>query len=226
MRPINLIPQEERRSHGGGSRSGPLAYIVVGSLAILLLGVVMVVLASNQISDREDEVAALETRKRAAVARASQLVPYTNFEQVALQRTQAVSELADSRFDWARVIRQLSLVLPPKVVFRKHDRLGRGRHRRRGGGGRGGRPVADSGRLRPGPGQRRRLRRLAEGDRRRDPGRSRQLDPDGGGLQRREVGQHLPAPRPGPVRNRRRLRCGAAVAQLDDRGGRSTRGNG
>lgn len=117
MRPINLIPQEERRSHGGGSRSGPLAYIVVGSLAILLLGVVMVVLASNQISDREDEVAALETRKRAAVARASQLVPYTNFEQVALQRTQAVSELADSRFDWARVIRQLSLVLPPKVYF-------------------------------------------------------------------------------------------------------------
>ena len=117
MRPINLIPQEERRSHGGGSRSGPLAYIVVGSLAILLIGVVMVVLASNQISDREDEVATLETRRSLAAARADRLAPYANFAQVAQQRTQTTVELADSRFDWPRVIRQLSLILPPQVYL-------------------------------------------------------------------------------------------------------------
>jgi Tfp pilus assembly protein PilN len=118
MRPINLIPQEERRStHGGAARSGPLAYIVVGSLAILLVGVVALVLTSNQISDREGEVAKLETQKAAATARADRLAPYTNFEQVALQRTEAVAELADSRFDWARVIRQLSRILPPAVYF-------------------------------------------------------------------------------------------------------------
>jgi Tfp pilus assembly protein PilN len=117
MRPINLIPQEERRSHGGVARTGPLAYIVVGALAILLIGVVALVLTSNQISDREGEVAKLETQKAAVTARADQLAPYTSFEQVALQRTQAVTELADSRFDWARVIRQLSRILPPKVYF-------------------------------------------------------------------------------------------------------------
>ncbi len=117
MRPINLIPQEERRSHGTSTRTGPLAYIVVGSLAILLIGVVMTVLTSNQISDREGEVEKLEAQKSAAVARADQLAPYTSFEQVAVQRTQAVAELANSRFDWARVIRQLSLILPPGVYF-------------------------------------------------------------------------------------------------------------
>jgi Tfp pilus assembly protein PilN len=117
MRPINLIPLEERRSHGGGTRSGPLAYIVVGSLAVLLIGVVALVLTSNQISDREGEVAKLEVQQSAAAARANRLAPYTSFEQVALQRTQAVAELADSRFDWPRVIRQLSRVLPPRVYF-------------------------------------------------------------------------------------------------------------
>ncbi len=117
MRPINLIPPEERRSHGGGSRSGPLSYIVVGALAVLLIGVIALVLTANQISDREDEVATLQAQKATAVARANRLVPYTNFAQVAQQRTLAVTELADGRFDWPRVIRQLSLILPRGVYF-------------------------------------------------------------------------------------------------------------
>jgi Tfp pilus assembly protein PilN len=117
VRPINLIPQEERRSHGTSTRSGPLAYIVVGSLVALLVGIVVLVLTSNQISERETEVAKLEEQKAVAVARADRLAPYTSFEQVAAQRVLTASALADSRFDWPRVIRQLSLVLPPAVYF-------------------------------------------------------------------------------------------------------------
>ncbi len=52
MRPINLIPKEQRRSHGDVARTGPLAYLIVGALGVLLIGVVMLVLTSNQISDR------------------------------------------------------------------------------------------------------------------------------------------------------------------------------
>ncbi len=115
MRPINLIPQEQRRAHGGASRAGPLAYIVVGALGALLVGVVMLVLAANQISDREGEVEQLKAQKVAATARADRLAPYASFEQVAQQRTQLIAELADGRFDWERVFRQLSLVLPPQV---------------------------------------------------------------------------------------------------------------
>jgi Tfp pilus assembly protein PilN len=118
VRPINLIPEEEqRRSRGPSSSGNPLAYLIVGALAIALVGVVMVALTSNKISDREGEVATLQAEKTAAVAQAQQLSAYTSFQQVAEQRTQTIAGLADSRFDWARVIKQLSLVLPRNVFF-------------------------------------------------------------------------------------------------------------
>ncbi len=121
MRPINLIPEEERRSGGVATRTGPVAYLIVGALGVLLIGVVMLVLFSNQVHDREGEVARLETEKAAATAQATKLAAYTNFKQVSEDRTRTVAELADARFDWVRVIRQLSLVLPDDVFF---DNLG------------------------------------------------------------------------------------------------------
>jgi Tfp pilus assembly protein PilN len=117
MRPINLIPQDERRADSANSRTGPIAYILVGALAVLLIGVTMLVTTSNQISERESEVESLEARKTAATARAERLAPYASFAQVSEQRVSTVASLADSRFDWERVIRQLSLILPPRVFF-------------------------------------------------------------------------------------------------------------
>jgi Tfp pilus assembly protein PilN len=115
MRPVNLIPDDQRRARDGASRTGPLAYVVVGALFALLAGVAMLVLSSNQISERKDEIASLSVRKAAASARAEQLAPYTNFKLVADQRTRTIVSLADSRFDWPRVIRQLSIVIPPRL---------------------------------------------------------------------------------------------------------------
>ena len=117
MRPINLIPEEERRSVGGTSRTGPLAYVIVGALGLLLIGVVMLVLANNDIADREAEVTTLEAERALAVAEAEELAPYASFQQVSEERTSTVTSLADSRFDWVRVIRQLSLVLPSGVYL-------------------------------------------------------------------------------------------------------------
>jgi Tfp pilus assembly protein PilN len=117
MRPINLIPPEERRSTGAALRTGPFPYVLVGTLAILLAGIVAFILTSNQVSERESEIAALQTQKAAATAKAESLSAYTSFNQVAEQRTKTVSELADGRFDWVRVIRQLSLVLPGQVYL-------------------------------------------------------------------------------------------------------------
>lgn len=116
MRPINLIPTEERRS-SSISRTGPIAYLLVGTLGVILIGVVLLVLFSNQVNDHKGEVARLESEKTAVVASASRLAPYIDFANVSEQRAQTVAELADSRFDWSRVIHQLSLVLPGDVYF-------------------------------------------------------------------------------------------------------------
>jgi Tfp pilus assembly protein PilN len=116
VRPVNLIPPEQRRDRGV-SRTGALAYIVVGALIALLAGVVLIVLSSNQISESEAELTTLNAQQAAAEARADRLSPYAGFQQVARQRTTTVLELADSRFDWPRVLRQLSLVVPKYVVL-------------------------------------------------------------------------------------------------------------
>jgi Tfp pilus assembly protein PilN len=117
MRPINLIPEDQRRSHGTTTRTGPLAYLIVGALGVLLLGVVMMVLTSNQISERKGQVATLEGERAVAAAKADALQPYVNFKEVAEARIETVGALADNRFDWPRVIRQLSLTVPPGVYL-------------------------------------------------------------------------------------------------------------
>ena len=115
MRPINLIPAEERRGDSAPLRSGPLAYILLGALVLILIGVSAVVLTNNQISERKAEVEKLEREDAAAKAKAERLVAYTQFRDLAEQRVTTVAELADSRFDWERVMRELSLILPSDV---------------------------------------------------------------------------------------------------------------
>jgi Tfp pilus assembly protein PilN len=115
MRPVNLIPKEERPGGRRPMRGGPVAYIVVGALVAALLGVTALVVTGNQISDREAEVASLEGEVAAAEARASSLSAYSDFHSVREQRVATITSLADSRFDWERVMRELSLVLPGDV---------------------------------------------------------------------------------------------------------------
>lgn len=115
MRPVNLIPAEERIGERRPMRDGPLAYIVVGALVAALLGVTVLVLTDNQISDRKAEVSRLEGEKSKVEARASALAAYTQFHSLRERRVATVTSLADSRFDWERVMRELALVLPADV---------------------------------------------------------------------------------------------------------------
>jgi len=115
MRPVNLIPPEDRRGGGAPLRTGPLPYVLVGGLGLLLLGVVALVLAGNKVSERESEVAKLEREDARAAAKAQRLASYTEFRAMSEQRVATVSELADSRFDWERVMRELALILPKDV---------------------------------------------------------------------------------------------------------------
>jgi Tfp pilus assembly protein PilN len=115
MRPVNLIPAEERPGGRKPLRAGPLAYIVVGALAAAVIAITALVITNDKVSDRKAEVAALENEKASVEAKATALATYTQFATVREQRLATITELADSRFDWERVLAELSLVLPADV---------------------------------------------------------------------------------------------------------------
>ncbi len=115
MRPVNLIPAEDRQGQHAPLRSGPLAYVVIGALVALLAGVTALVLTGNQIAEQKDEVVQLKREDAAETARAQRLSSYSQFASLQEQRVATVTSLADSRFDWERVMRELSLLLPSDV---------------------------------------------------------------------------------------------------------------
>jgi Tfp pilus assembly protein PilN len=115
MRPVNLIPVEDRRGEQAPLRTGPVAYIVLGALVLTLAGVTMLVLTDNKISDRKSELAQVQREDAAAKTRAESLASYTQFAALHEARVQTIASLADSRFDWERVMRELALILPPDV---------------------------------------------------------------------------------------------------------------
>lgn len=117
MRPVNLIPKEERLDAPKSLRSGPTAYIVVGALVAALLGVTALVTTNNHISDLQVEATQVEGEIASAQAAAQELSAYTQFQSVREQRVATVTSLADSRFDWERVMRELALVLPGDIVL-------------------------------------------------------------------------------------------------------------
>jgi Tfp pilus assembly protein PilN len=115
MRPVNLIPPEDRRGDQAPLRTGPLAYIVIGALVAVLAGVTVLVLTGNEIAEREDELVTLKSEDSAAAVKAKKLAAYTQFRELSEQRVATVQSLADSRFDWERVMRELTLVLPEDI---------------------------------------------------------------------------------------------------------------
>jgi Tfp pilus assembly protein PilN len=115
MRPVNLIPAQERHGSQSPLRTGPLPYIVLGALVALLAGMALLVVTDNQISERKSELVALKREDAAAKKRAERLASYVQLAQLRQERTETISSLADSRFDWERVMRELSKVLPADV---------------------------------------------------------------------------------------------------------------
>lgn len=120
MRPINLLPEKHRaRAPGAGASNG--AYVVIGVLGGLLLMLVAFVLTTNQINSRKDGTTRAENEARQAEAKASSLQSFGDFSQVKEQRVQSVKQLAEVRFDWERLVRELAHVLPDHVYLTDLD---------------------------------------------------------------------------------------------------------
>ena len=115
MRPVNLIPPEDRRGDRAPLRTGPLPYIIVAALGLALIAITLVVMAGNTVSERESELASLEQQEADAQVRAQALAPYAEFATLEQTRNDTVSSLAQSRFDWERVLREFALILPSDI---------------------------------------------------------------------------------------------------------------
>jgi Tfp pilus assembly protein PilN len=144
MRPVNLIPPEERRGERGPMRTGPLPYLLVGALVAVLVAVTALVITDNQISDRKGEVAQLKREDAVATVRAERLAAYTQFQALREQRAATVSSLANSRFDWERVMRELALILPHDVWLQSIEASASAGSSKGGGSGSGGSSLSGS----------------------------------------------------------------------------------
>jgi Tfp pilus assembly protein PilN len=111
MRAINLLPESDRAPEPARPVAGS-GRAVLGILVVLLLATVAYVLTTNQISSRTDEIAKARSDIDAAQARVGALGPFQAFSQIKETRLASVQELADARFDWERLMRELALVLP------------------------------------------------------------------------------------------------------------------
>lgn len=111
MKPVNLIPQDQRRrvAGEGDAKGGPIA---LGVLAALLAMVVVYVLSANTVTERKSEAEAVSAEADQVQAQASRQTSYTDFAQIAVTRTQSVAGVASTRFDWERFMRELSRVMP------------------------------------------------------------------------------------------------------------------
>jgi Tfp pilus assembly protein PilN len=114
VRPVNLIPKEQQRRGSGvvEGRAGMGVYLLLGFLAIAVIGVTAVVLTSNKITQKKDEVAKIESDTASAKAAADALRPYGNFAQMKESRVDTVNSLVDTSFNWERVLRSLSRTIP------------------------------------------------------------------------------------------------------------------
>lgn len=117
MRPVNLLP-EGQRPRGPGDATGNGPKVVLGVLAVLLLMVAGYVFTANQVSSRETELAETRAATEVAQARAAALAPYSELAALKQTRTASVTELAGGRFDWERLMREVSMVLPEGIWLR------------------------------------------------------------------------------------------------------------
>jgi Tfp pilus assembly protein PilN len=111
VRPVNLIPQEQRRrTPADGSGKG--AYGVLGMLAVLLVMAVAYVLTANTVTDRKNQADEARVEAEQLEAKAQSKGDFSAFEQIAQTRVQSVTGVAATRFDWERFMRELSRVMP------------------------------------------------------------------------------------------------------------------
>lgn len=110
MKAVNLIPESDRRRRPrGDGKSSYAALAVLGALFLMTLTYVFV---ANQATSRQNDAAEASAEADRLEARAAEMGAFGDFATTKAIRVASVRQLAASRFDWERLIRELARVLP------------------------------------------------------------------------------------------------------------------
>lgn len=115
MRAVNLLPADQRRGAAAPGRSGNAVYVVLGALAALVVAVGAYVMATNQVNGNQTKLAEAQQQATLVEQQAAAYKPYADFARLSQARVTTVNELARSRFDWERVLRELARAMPGDV---------------------------------------------------------------------------------------------------------------
>lgn len=116
MRPINLLPARYQPARASGERTG-IGYVATAVLAVVLLMVIAYVLTNNGIKDAERKTAEAQAEQQVAQAKIGELQAFGDFATLKASREAAVKGIAQSRFDYERLMREIALVLPQNTYL-------------------------------------------------------------------------------------------------------------
>src|SRR4051794_38543328 len=118
MHAVNLIPADARIGGGqAAGRSGGAVYVVLGGLAVLVALMGLYFLASTHASDKQAELAALQTQVQQAQAGASGDTTPGLVHQQRAQVTATVRQLAEQRMNWGALLNVLGRTLPANTTL-------------------------------------------------------------------------------------------------------------
>ena len=120
MRAVNLLPEKHRPRESTGS-DGRSSYVLLGVLGALVVAVLVYVLTLNSINSDRTAIAEAKAETTRATAEAEALGAYGDFAKVKKEREASVRQLAQSRVDWERMVRELAHVLPEGVWIQSAD---------------------------------------------------------------------------------------------------------
>jgi Tfp pilus assembly protein PilN len=114
MRAVNLLPEKHRprKPTGGQSKSG---FVLLGVLGAVLVAVLAYVLTLNSINSSKTKITEATAEAARLNDQANSLGPYGDFAKIKAERVASVKQLAEGRFDYERMVRELAQVLPTDV---------------------------------------------------------------------------------------------------------------
>jgi Tfp pilus assembly protein PilN len=112
MKRMNLLPPELRPREGGRHGS---SYLVVGALLASVVAMLAYAMVIGGVRSDETELESLKHETEQANARADVLRPYGDFAEMKDQRESSIRTVADTRFNYERLTRELARILPAGV---------------------------------------------------------------------------------------------------------------